>query len=86
MSKACYGRGMRRPEIDDDVIEMLEEVINESVAVPLGADELSINQQMRIAVTALYGELEEHDDAALLIDSHYTNVESYEEAGFDRVE
>lgn len=75
---------MRRPEIDDDVIEMLEDVINQSVAVPLEADELSINQQLRIAVTALHEEIETHDDATLLIDKHYTDIDSYSEAGFDR--
>lgn len=83
---ACYGRGMRRPEVDEEVIEMLEEVINESVAVPLPADELSINQQLRVAVTALYSEVQQYDDAALLIDKHYTDVESYKEAGFDKGE
>lgn len=84
MSGPCYACDMRRPEVDDDVVEMLEEVIDSSVAVPLKADELSINQQLRIAVTALHEEVRTHDDATLLIDKHYTDIDNYSDAGFDR--
>lgn len=75
---------MRRPEVDDDIIEMLEEVIDNSVAVPLESGELSINQQLRIAVTALHEEVKKHDDATLLIDKHYTDADSYDDLGVDR--
>ncbi len=45
---------MVRPEIDEDVIEMLNEIIDEAVEVPLNSDELSINKQVRIVVEAQY--------------------------------
>lgn len=49
---------MVRPEIDEDVIEMLNEIIDDAVEVPLNSDELSINKQVRIVVQAQYKYLE----------------------------
>ncbi len=45
---------MVRPEIDEDVIEMLNEIIDDAVEVPLNSDDLSINKQVRIVVEAQY--------------------------------
>lgn len=50
---------MARPEIDDEHIEKMEEVIDYSVGVPLPSDELSVNQQFRIIIETVYDEYQE---------------------------
>jgi predicted TIM-barrel enzyme len=66
---------MARPEIDDEHIEKMEEIINSSVAVPLPANELSVNQQFRIIIDTVYSELEEArekgEDAMILTNTEY---------------
>jgi hypothetical protein len=66
---------MARPEIDDEHIEKLSEIIDNSTAVPLPSDELSVNQQFRIVVEAVYEEMqrreEDNQDMKILIDRHY---------------
>lgn len=66
---------MARPEIDDEHIEKLYEIIDEATAVPLPADELSVNQQFRILVEAVYEDLqqarEEDGEVTISIDRHY---------------
>ena len=66
---------MARPEIDDEHIEKMEEIINNSVAVPLPADELSTNQQFRIIIDTVYSELEEArengEDSMILTKTEY---------------
>jgi len=85
-SVLCHGQYyrlcMKRPEVDDENIERLDRIINKSVAVPLPADELSINQKLRIVTTALITEIEEIekggvDTAELVVDrAHLDNVEN----------
>ena len=75
MSVARRWCGMFRPELDDDLREMTEEIIDKSVSVPLPPDELSFNQQLRIIISAVYEEVEERDDAVLIVDDHYLNNE-----------
>ena len=62
---------MFRPEIDDEIEEMLDDVIDESVTVPLSASDLSFNQKVRIVVEALYGEVQRRDNPQLVIDRYY---------------
>jgi hypothetical protein len=50
-----------RPEIDDENIERLNEIIDRSVSVPLSSDELSINKQLQILTEAVYDEVEESE-------------------------
>jgi hypothetical protein len=50
-----------RPEIDDENIERLNEIIDRSVSVPLSSDELSINKQLQILTQAVYDEVEESE-------------------------
>lgn len=52
---------MARPEVDDGILEMADEICDKAVSVPLPADELSNNQKLRIVVTAVFEELEEND-------------------------
>jgi hypothetical protein len=52
---------MARPKVEDETIEKAAEIINESVTVPLPADELSTNQQLRIIVDAVYAGLHDRD-------------------------
>jgi hypothetical protein len=66
---------MFRPELDDDLKTKTEEIIDNSVSVPLPSDELSFNQQLRIIISAVYEEVEERDDAVLIVDDHYLNNE-----------
>ena len=72
MSGECKRVSMFRPELDDDLEEMVKEIVDESVTVPLPADELSFNQQLRIIVTALHAEMQDVDEPQLLVDRHYT--------------
>lgn len=67
---------MFRPELDDDIEGMVAEIVDESVTVPLPADELSFNQQLRIVVSALHAEMQEVDNPQLLIDRHYTESDN----------
>jgi hypothetical protein len=62
---------MFRPELDDELKEMTEEIIDKSVSVPLPPDELSFNQQLRILISAVYEEVKSNEDATLLVDNHY---------------
>ena len=62
---------MFRPEIDDEIEEMLDDVIDESVTVPLSASDLSFNQKVRIVVEALYGEVQRRENPQLVIDRYY---------------
>jgi hypothetical protein len=48
-----------RPEIDDENVERLGEIIDASVSVPLSSDELSINKQLQILTVAVYDEVRE---------------------------
>jgi hypothetical protein len=50
---------MARPEIDDEHIEKMAEIIDYSVGVPLPSDELSVNQQFRIIIDTVYDEYKE---------------------------
>jgi hypothetical protein len=67
---------MFRPELDDDLKEKVAEIVDESVTVPLPADELTFNQQLRIIVRALHAEMQEHDNPQLIIDRHYMKSEN----------
>lgn len=58
---------MIRPEVDDDVMEMVDEIIDTAVTVPLSSDELSYNQKLRIVATAVHEEIEEND-TTLVVD------------------
>ena len=53
---------MARPEIDDEHIEKMGEVIDYAVGVPLPSDELSVNQQFRIIIDTVYDEYQEAKD------------------------
>jgi hypothetical protein len=72
MSGACITGGMARPEIDDKHIEKMEEIIDDSVVVPLPSDELSVNQQFRIIIDVVYTQYqkakEEGEETMLLAD------------------
>ena len=60
---------MARPEIDDEHIEKMEEVIDYSVGVPLPSDELSVNQQFRIIIETVYDDYQhakENDEKVTL--------------------
>jgi hypothetical protein len=50
-----------RPEIDNENIERLNEIIDKSVSVPLSSDELSINKQLQILTEAVYDEVEKSE-------------------------
>ena len=69
MYNARIMTGMVRPEIDEDIIEMLSEIIDESVEVPLSSDELSLNKQFRILVEAHYEYMNENESNR--IDENY---------------
>jgi phosphoribosylpyrophosphate synthetase len=58
---------MIRPEVDDEVMEMVDEIIDTAVTVPLSSDELSYNQKLRIVATAVHEEIEEND-TTLVVD------------------
>ena len=58
---------MIRPEVDDEVMEMVDEIIDTAVTVPLSSDELSYNQKLRIVATAVHEEIEK-DDITLVVD------------------
>lgn len=62
---------MARPEIDDEHIEKMEEIINNSSAVPLPADELSTNQMFRIIIDQVYSEYKQAENPKLVIDNEY---------------
>ncbi len=47
---------MARPEIDDELIDKLAEIIDNVNDVPLPSDELSVNQQFRVVIESLYRE------------------------------
>lgn len=64
--------GMARPEVDDDLIEKLEKIVDESTQVPLPPEELSVNQQLRILIEAAERSMREDDDSNYHpIDAHY---------------
>jgi hypothetical protein len=54
-----HGCDMIRPEIDDENVERLNEIIDATVSVPLTSDDLSINKQLEILTKAVYEEVEE---------------------------
>jgi hypothetical protein len=62
---------MVRPEIDDEHIEKMEEIIDNSVAVPLPADELSTNQMFRIIIDQIYSEYQQAENPKLVIDNEH---------------
>lgn len=61
---------MARPEVDDEILEMADQVCQAAVSVPLPASELSANQKLRIIVSAVYEDLEE-DDLVNYVDYQY---------------
>lgn len=61
---------MARPEVDDEILEMADEICQDAVTVPLPASELSANQQLRIVVSAVYETVEDGDEQNH-IDYHY---------------
>ena len=71
MSGARLTGDMARPEIDDEHIEKMEEIINGSSAVPLPADELSTNQMFRIIIDQIYSEYKQAENPKLVIDNEY---------------
>ena len=71
MSVGCDRVDMARPEVDDDILEMADEICDNAVTVPLPADDLSNNQKLRIIVSAVYEELEE-DGIVNTVDAQYT--------------
>jgi len=68
---------MARPEIDDEYIEILKLIIDESRTVPLPSDELSVNQMFRILVMANYSELQTYrandSETELAVDQYDTS-------------
>jgi hypothetical protein len=66
---------MARPKVEDETIEKAAEIINESVTVPLPADELSTNQQLRIIVDAVYAGLHDRDTGSELIIDRYDTTD-----------
>ena len=45
--------GMARPEIDDELIQKLDKIVDDSLAIPLTADRYSTNEKLRIVIEAL---------------------------------
>ncbi len=66
---------MARPKVEDETLEKAAEIIDGSVTVPLPADELSANQQLRIIVDAVYAAYKQHGDEGLVIDEYDTSDE-----------
>lgn len=48
-----------RPEIDDENIERLNDIVDASVSVPLSSDDLSINKQLEILTKAVDSKIQE---------------------------
>jgi hypothetical protein len=75
---------MARPKVEDDTLEKAAVIIDNSVKVPLPADELSANQQLRIIVDAVYAAYRASPDGDIIIDQNFTKPDNFNEEDRER--